>query len=303
MAEPDRNRPTVEARPRVRRKPDEWRCTLLRYVELPDGRMELQETPLTPEDFLDPQVGDTMVQGRPHIVAVSFLYDLLMRRFRNRADVVVLSDLKHLMGPRRGPAPDVSVIMGLKESDPEMESYDVRAVGVAPSLIIEVVSPSDRRIRRVDEVEKVELYERLGVREYLLLDLPRRANRRRLGWRGYRLDGRLGGAPRYAPIEPDARGRLHSETTGLFFGADPTGTWAELTDARTGERLLSSVEEEEGRRQAEEGRRQAEAGLRQAKESLRQAEEGRRLEAKARENAEAEVVRLREELIRFRGED
>jgi len=45
--------------------PDEQASTLLRYVEEPDGRVEPQETLLTPEDFLDPKVGDTWCQGRP----------------------------------------------------------------------------------------------------------------------------------------------------------------------------------------------------------------------------------------------
>lgn len=248
--------------------------------------------PLTPEEFLDPQVGDTMVQGRPHIVAVLFLYEMLMRRFRNRQDVAVLSDLKHLMGPRRGPAPDISILMGVTNLDPEIESYDLRTGGVPPSLIIEVISPSDSRIRRVDEITKVDLYERIGVREYLLMDLPRRGNRRRLGWRGYR----LGPTGRYAPIQPDLRGRIHSETTGLLFGADPTESWIEIADARTGERLLSSVEEEEAHRRSEEGRR-LEAKAREA------AEHRVEQEAKARQTAEAEVARLREELARLRGND
>ncbi|MES1245192.1 MAG: Uma2 family endonuclease [Acidobacteriota bacterium] len=263
MAEPARHRPAVEPQTRSRRKGDEWRCTLLRYVEQPDGSLELVEIPLTPEEFLDPQIGDTMVQGRHHIVAVHFLYEMLTRWFRNRPDVAVLSDLKHLMGPRRGPAPDISILMGVPDLAIDIESYDLRTGAVAPSLIVEVVSPSDSRIRRTDEVTKVELYERLGVREYLLLDLPRRRNRRRLGWQGYRLD-RTG---RYARIEPDLRGRIPSETTGLLFGADPTESWIEIRDARTSERLLTPVEmEEECRR------------------------------------TEAETARLREELARLRGE-
>lgn len=276
----------MEARTPARVEPDEWMCTLLRYVERPDGRMELQETPLTPEDFLDPQVGDTMVQGHLHFIAVTFLYELLARRFHGRADVLVLGDHKHLMAPRRGPAPDVSVLMGLGEGfDRNIESYDVRATGIAPSLIIEVVSPSDRRIRKVDEVDKVALYERLGVREYLLHDLPRERNGWRVGWHGYRLDG----TGRYATIEPDAQGRLLSEATGLLFGANPAWSWAEVLDAETGQRLLSPLEEEEGRLRAEEALRR-ETGRRQR-------------EAKARKAAEAEVARLRAELARLRGKD
>jgi Uma2 family endonuclease len=288
MAEPA-TQPTVEPQSRVRKKRDEWRCTLLRYVEMPDGSLEQQEIPLTPEEFLDPQIGDTMVQGRFHIVAVHFLFEMLTRRFRDRPDVAVLSDLKHLMGPRRGPAPDISIVMGVPDLAIDIESYDLRTGGnVPPSLIIEVVSPSDSRIRRTDEVTKVELYERIGVHEYLLLDLPRRANRRRLGWRGHRLD-RHG---QYVRIEPDFRGRVHSETTGLVFGADSTESWIEILDARTGERLLTPAEE------AEESRKRAEQATSRAEEAARRAEQ----EAKARQEAEAEVTRLREELARLRGE-
>ncbi len=294
MAEPARSRTS-----RNRAKRDEWRCTVLRYVEMPDGILEQQEIPLTPEEFLDPQIGDTMLQGRLHIVAVFFLFGMLTRRFQNRPDVAVLCDLKHLMGPRRGPAPDISVVMGVPDLAIDIESYDLRTGdNVPPSLIIEVVSPSDSRIRRTDEVTKVELYERIGVREYLLLDLPRRGNRRRLSWHGHRLDRR----GRYARIAPDLRGRIHSETTGLVFGADPTESWIEIFDARTGQRLLTSDEEaEESRRraeQAEQAVKQAEGAARRAKEAARRAEE----EAKARQEAEAEVARLREELARLRGE-
>ncbi|HEX3128290.1 MAG TPA: Uma2 family endonuclease [Thermoanaerobaculia bacterium] len=271
MAEPSRTRSTAEPiGPRSRVKRDNWRCTLLRYVEMPDGSLEIQEMPLTPEEFLDPQIGDTMVQGRHHIDAVLFLFEMLKRWFRSRKDVAVLSDLKHLMGPRRGPAPDISILMGVPDLAPDIESYDLRTGGIPPSLIIEVVSPSDTRIRRTDEVTKVELYQQIGVREYLLLDLPRPGNRRRMNWRGYRLDQK----GRYIPIEPDLRGRIHSETTNLLFGTDPNEMWMEILDARTGERLLTPAEEEEGRKR----------------------------EAKARQQAEAEVARLRKELARLRGE-
>ncbi len=58
--------------------------------------------------------------------------------------------------------------------------------------------------------------------------------------------------------------------------------------AATGERLLSSQEEEEGRKAAE---KQAKA-----------AEEKAASEAEGRKAAEAELVRLREELQRLRGD-
>lgn len=278
MTEPSRTRSTAEPTgPRLRVKRDNWRCTLLRYVEMPDGSLEQQEMPLTPEEFLDPQIGDTMVQGRHHVDAVLFLFEMLKRWFRIRKDVAVLSDLKHLMGPRRGPAPDISILMGVPDLAPDIESYDLRTGSTPPSLIIEVVSPSDSRIRRTDEVTKVGLYQRIGVREYLLLDLPRQGNRRRMNWRGHRLD-RHG---QYAPIKPDLRGRIHSETTNLLFGTDPSETWIEILDARTGERLLTPAEVEEGQRREARARQEAEQQATEAK---------------------AEAARLREELERLRGE-
>jgi hypothetical protein len=56
---------------------------------------------------------------------------------------------------------------------------------------------------------------------------------------------------RYQKIEPDPQGRLYSQTTGLWFGLSPDGRQVWLTDAVTGERLLTPEEEESARRAAE----------------------------------------------------
>ena len=37
---------------------------LQRWIEHPDGRLELLVRPLTPEDFLHPQLEDSMTQGK-----------------------------------------------------------------------------------------------------------------------------------------------------------------------------------------------------------------------------------------------
>ena len=227
---------------------DEEPALLQRWVERPDGRLELLEIPLTPEDFLDPQLEDKIVQGRPHGATRRFFAELLDRHFRSDPDVMVLEDMKHLLGPGLpGPAPDVSVIRGAKDNDPEIESYDMRRQEVPPCLVIEVISPRDSRIRRTDEVDKVALYEQIGVREYLLVDTPRRATAHRFRVRGYR----LGPDGRYRPIEPDREGRLLSEATGLWFGVSPNGDRIEVFDALTGARLLTPQEAEEGLKAAE----------------------------------------------------
>jgi hypothetical protein len=109
---------------------DDEPALLQRWVERPDGRLELLEIPLTPEDFLDPQLEDSMVQGRPHSLARHDLVGLLYGHFRSDPDVMVLEDVKHLLGPGLpGPAPDVSVIRGARDNDPELDSYDLVAQG------------------------------------------------------------------------------------------------------------------------------------------------------------------------------
>lgn len=250
-------------------------CTLQRWVELPDGSFELWEAPLTPEDFLDPRIGDTMVQGAPHGHVAFCLYEFLTRKLRSRPDVLILTDVKHLLAPRKGPAPDVSVIRGLDHPSRDIASFDLRVQKVPPCLIIEVVSPTDRRIREVDEDDKVKLYQRIGVNEYVLVDMPRKANRNRFRFWGYRLDA--DGC--YRSIEPDTQGRILSETTDTLFGATVDGSWFEIFDATTGERMLSPTEEEEARKAAEA--------------SVAQGQQARR-------EAEAELARLRQEIERLR---
>jgi Uma2 family endonuclease len=260
---------------------------LQRWVERPDGRMELMELPLTPELFLDPELEDMMIQGRLHGLVRHYFIDLLERHLRPQTDVMVLEDVKHLLAPGLGPAPDVSVIRGARHPDWDLESFDAAEQGVVPCLVIEVVSPRDARIRRTDEVDKVKLYQQVGIAEYLLVDLPRRATRHRFRLKGYRLDA--GGS--YRPIEPDAQGRLLSATTKLRFGVSAQGDWIDIYDAETGERLRTSLEEEEGRKAAEE-RAAREAAARKAEAATRQAAEERAVrEAAARQAAEERAVR------------
>lgn len=268
MAEPARRRSSGDSEP-----DDKSSGTVLlqRWIERPDGRTELLEIPLTPADFLDPQLEDTMVQGRPHGRVRHDLVDLLERYFHNQPDVMILDDVKHLLGPGLpGPAPDVSVVRGAKDPDPDLQSFDVVKQGVVPCLVIEIVSPFDARIRRTDEVDKVKLYERVGIPEYLLVDLPRRATRHRFRLKAYR----LGSDRRYALIEPDEQGCLLSETTGLRFGVSPAGDRIDIFDIRTGERLRSALEEEEARKAEQAAREAVEEEVRRLRAEIERLKKG-----------------------------
>ncbi|HEX3126150.1 MAG TPA: Uma2 family endonuclease [Thermoanaerobaculia bacterium] len=223
--------------------------TLQRWVERPGGRMELVEMPLTPELFLNPQVGDHMSQGKRHGDTARQIADLLDDFFLPVPDVLVTFDLKFFFGPGLDqPSPDVSVIRGVRDKDADRESFDVIAEGVRPCLIIEVVSPLSSRIRKTDLEDKVALYRRVGIPEYLIVDCQRRDRRFRLI--GYRLS-----PSGYRPIEPDGEGRVLSETTGLWFQVTPDGNRVRIFEHPSGQPLLTREENKRLRREAEEARK------------------------------------------------
>jgi Uma2 family endonuclease len=218
-----------------------WR---LRSVRLPDGRSELREEPLTEGDLLDPQLGDHVIQNSWHIATVYSLYDILSWRYEPRPDVFISSDLKMIWGilGLPDPAPDIAVIPGVRDKSRFRRSFNVRREGTRPALVLEVVSDEPEH-QSADHHDKVAIYERAGVPEYLLLDPPTPSGKA-CRWTGYRLNA----AGRYEPIPSDAEGCLLSTTTGLRFGVAPDGKSIQLLDAATGELLLSSAE---GRRKAE----------------------------------------------------
>lgn len=245
---------------------------LMRWVETPDGGLEQMDFRLTPELFLHQTYEDRVCHCTRHNDAVREIAGLLEHHFSSAPDVSVFHDLLHLLGPGLlTPSPDVSVVRGLPEQETERYELDFEKDGVRPCLIVEVVSPADRLIRRADLKGKVEIYERAGVQEYLIVDWTLRDFRFRLV--GYRLDG----SGRYRPIEPDATGRILSETTGLWFQVSPDGRQVLLFKFPTGEPLLTGEE-----------RARAEA-------------EARKMAEDALTTAETELARLRAELERLRG--
>lgn len=246
MAEPARKIPRDE---RDEREPyGEDPVVLQRWVEQPDGHFELVELPLTPELYLNPQLEDKIMQGKLHADMMRDLAELLNRHFQSQPDVLVLMDHKLLLGSGLpGPGPDVMVIRGVRDRERDRDSFDVVEEGVLPSLIVEIVSPRNRRVREMDEKDKFLLYQRVGIPEYVLIYPPGRATSHRFFLKGYR----LGPGKRYTEIALDAKGRILSQTTGLKLGASPKGDRVEVFDARTGKRLPTPLELEETRKAAE----------------------------------------------------
>jgi Uma2 family endonuclease len=269
-----------------------------RYVHRPDGKVEEQRIPLTAADLLDPQLGDVILtQGGPHATLATDLHELIKRYFKRDDSVLVTFDRKMRWGTPGllEPSPDVAVIRGVRDREKAARrlTFEVPKEGVRPCLVVEVVSPQYEEVRDNDYVAKVEIYERAGIPEYVILEPS-------INWKdhilltGYRLDPDR----HYRPIEPDDQGRLLSETTGLLFGEDEDGSVL-LIEARTGERLrkpaqLEADEEAARKRAAREAKRASrETEARKAAE-LRAAQEAEALKA-----AEAEIARLRAELQRI----
>ena len=235
MAEPVRKLPLAASA-------DPFRYgTRWRRVRLPNGQVTEQPIPLTPEDLLDPELGDEGTQRGPHFNFLLLLANLLRGHFESRDDVLVAGDMKIFweIPGLQNPSPDIAVIPGVRRrDDPDRGSFDVVKEGTRPSLIIEVVSSLDSEVRRNDYEKKVEIYRRAGVPEYLILDPPTSATKGLLLLTGYRLENE----GRYRRIEPDSERRLLSETTGLRFGVEEDGKTLAILNAETGERLSSPAE-------------------------------------------------------------
>ena len=284
-----------------------WRS---RYVHLPNGEVEEERIPLTAEDLLDPQPGDVVLEDQPHANVTSFLHVLLDVHFEADVNVLVTHDLKMIWGilGLKNPAPDIAIIRGerIKERFRGDDTFEVAKEGVLPCLVIEVVSPKYAEVRDNDYVKKKDLYERVGIPEYLMVEpypVPETLRRHPIKirhWIGYRL-GRDG---HYQTIEPDGEGRLLSETTGLLFGI-AADRYFEVTDARTGKVLLNQSQlaaaqratEERADQEAQRAEREAEARVAAEERAAQEAERAAR-EAAARKAAEAELARLRAELER-----
>jgi colicin import membrane protein len=248
-------------------------------VHLPNGEAVLRQIPLTPDDLLDPQLGDEVTQGDQHFDMMMYLVDLLRRHFAAQKDIYIIGDLKMLwrIPGLPGPAPDVAVIPNVRGRE-NRDSFDVQREGTRPCLVIEVVSSRDATTRRNDYEKKVPIYERAGIPEYLIVDPPTRFTQDRLLLTGYR----LGAEGRYRRIEPEDRGALRSETTGLLFGVEADGRTLVVTDVETGERLLTAAE--------------ITAELAWEAAARKAAEEDVKREAEGRKTAEAELARVRAEL-------
>jgi Uma2 family endonuclease len=246
--------------------------------------------------------GQPMAETPQHMQVMVDLIFGLKRRYQEVSDVWVAGNLFFFYekgNPKARVAPDVLLAQGVRKWD--RPNYKVWEDG-PPAFVVEVTS---KKTRNKDQHVKKPLYQRLGVKEFVLFDPFGEYLRPPL--QGFRL---LRG--RYQPIPLEADGSLRSRTTGLWLQRE--GQRLRLVDAVTGERLLWG-EEESAARKVEAAARQAaeaaklaaearateEAAARQAEAAARLAVEARAAEeTAARQAAEERVRALEAELNRFR---
>ena len=239
--------------------------------------------PLQREVFYPESDGKPMAETEIHAREMVYLFEGIEDHLRDVQDVYVGIDmlLYYVEGdPRASVAPDVFVVLGVPRGVRRI--YKFWEEGKPPSLMIEVTSSSTRR----EDLAKKQLYERLGVEEYILHDPL--GDYLRPPLQGYRLV-----KGRYQAIPLAADGSLLSQVVGLRFKPEPSGI--RLVDPAAETVLMTRQEEAAARRAAEQKTAQEATARRAAEQKASQ-------EATARRAAEDEVARLRAELERLRGQ-
>jgi len=243
-----------------------------RYIieTTPDGKQTYRQVALTQADFLNPQLGDQMIQNTKHFQLMKDFAVMLEIRYQADETMAVFADLKMIWGINglSEPAPDIAVVPNIKNKAADRNSFKVKEEGTRPCLIIEIVSPNYPG----DDTDKVEIYAKAGIAEYFTIDpyfgdelLESRVT-------GYRL---IGG--RYEKMQPNKAGYLLSETTGLYFGLTADKRSVVLVDVFTEQRLLRPHEIEKARLQAEKAHLKAEA------KAEAEADRAAKLEARVKE--------------------
>jgi Uma2 family endonuclease len=246
------------------------------------------DLPLLYEDEEEGEMGEANI----HVLTEEICRNGLKAHLRGQRRYRVFSNMNlyyHPRDPRAYVSPDTMLVEPFKELGEVVSSYRIGVDGPAPKLTLEVLSARTAQQRDLDE--KVIVYAKLGVEEYILVDvtgiyLPQRLLLKRLQPDGTWKD------------EQDPDGGVTSQL-GFRLIIESDG-YLRVLNAATGKRIARPDEAEmeaEARQQAEK-RMQAEAGARRQAEEQRQAEAGARCQAEEQKQAEAEGRRRAEERIR-----
>ncbi len=229
--------------------------------------MSSHKPKFTKEIYYPESDGKPMAETEFHINVIVDLKFALRNYYRKQKDVYVSGCIMmyYVEGdPAKSISPDVFVVKGVSKE--KRRTYKIWDEGQAPDVVIEITS---RKTKKEDFTTKMELYAQLGVKEYYIFnpEYPKRQP----PLHAYRLAG-----DRYVEVLV-TNNRIMSRELGLELVN--TGETLRLYDPKAKEFLETDAEVYEARLNAE---RIAKA------------------EAQARHSAEAEIVRLREELAKLK---
>lgn len=221
---------------------------------------------INPEARLPESDGKPMAETDTHRTLMIDLLTALDEHFQSDPQVYISGNIflyyRDEADVLQSISPDVLVVRGVEKKIRRIYNIDVERK--APDVVIELTSISTKM---EDLGNKRFTYAFLGVKEYFIFDPLSETVGPAL--RGFRLeDGEYVSLPAT---------RMSSEVLGLDLKVEDG--WLRLYDRKTGKRLMTSREAREARRAAEEKVKE-ESGARQA--------------------AEAEVLRLRDELAKYK---
>ncbi len=239
------------------------------------------------EEYLPESDGKPMAETDTHRRYMLDLIDALEEYYRDDKWTYVTGNIfvyyPDETGKLQPVSPDIFVVHGVQKK--ERRIYNIKVEGKAPEAVIELTSTSTKM---EDLGNKKFLYASLGVKEYFLFDPLSETMRPTL--RGFRLeDGD------YIPIVGT---RLYSEVMGLELRLEEGKL--RLYNPKTSTYLLTREEVHAARRAAEAAKQKAEAERQKAEAARQTAETKAAQESAARQAAEAELARLREELAKPR---
>jgi Uma2 family endonuclease len=274
-------------------------------VTAPDGTVSFHRIPLTLRDALFPKVADFLVQSKGHDSDVGYLEDVFEAQLAGDVQAAVVSDCRvdwNLPGVEPL-GPDVAVFRGVKRHR-NWSTFDVRAEGARPLLVVEVTSPETRAN---DVGPKKAIYHQAGVPLYVIADATEDGDQRHLKLIGYRYTQRG-----YRRLAADEQGRISLGPLRLSLGVtyDRQAGYQRLAcyDLETGEELgdytavrealaaakaeaqAAKAETQAAKAEAQAAKAEAQvakAETRAVKVETRAAKRQARLEAQARAAAEA----------------
>ncbi len=178
--------------------------------QLPNGRFDFDQIPLTLDDLLHPDEACVIVQNTPHQRDRNYLFGVLTHQLQDWPGAKVFDDLQIVWNDPglRPHCPDLSVIFEVNNPDAPRTSFDVALEGVRPTLLIEIVSPD---YRDNDVEKKYAHYHEARVPFYVIIDREKTEGPVSIHAYRYELDG-------YVELEPDEEGHLWLETVELWLG-------------------------------------------------------------------------------------